>query len=811
MSYAEMSLPSTRSVTADARKFCRTLLDAIHDCILIFDPRSFRILDVNRQAIEVYGYTREEFIGKEMRELTHEVPNYSDFLRGAQSVERIDFDKNGRELPFLVSLSLIDYWGRRAVCSINRDISRRKKLEGAIAENEQMCRSVLQNISEIVVLIDAGGVVRVISPQVESVLGLPASEVAGKNIFDFIHPADRERARQEYAKTIELPGQGVPSVLRVANSAGLWIPFEIIACNMLNDPAVGYVIFTARDLRFRNEAEKAIRAANADIEKHLTARTMQLAKANAALRIENQQKRQTQTELQHSLSLLKATLESTADGILVISSERKVTSCNQKFMQMWNIPRLAVAGLRDEQLLAVAVPQLQDPESFQKGVDALYLQPEAVSFDTLTLKDGRVFERYSQPQRVGEHSVGRVWSFRDVTHSRRLEEELRQAQKMEAIGRLAGGVAHDFNNLLTLISGYAAQMLEDQSFPEKHRDLLEQLSEATRRASGFTRQLLAFSRKQPVLLEVVDLNGIVANMERMLQRLLTEKISFVVHLNPEALYIHADPSQIEILVLNLAINARDAMPDGGVLSMTTRRLFLPGEQLPAETAAGMRYAYLEVSDTGVGMSQELQSHIFEPFFTTKDSGQGTGLGLSTAYGIVEQSGGYIHVESAPHEGATFRVYFPEAGAAAGEKADDHVAPVPAGSETILLVEDEASIRTMTRAYLESLGYQVLEASNGREGLELSREYQDRIAVLVTDYLMPSMRGDDLVRALRRERPGIAALVISGFPELQAAESNVSILEKPFTFPELGRRVRQVLDESTQEPNQEKKPRKRRSA
>jgi PAS domain S-box-containing protein len=807
-----MSLPNTKTVAADARKFCRTLMDAINDAILIFDPRSFRILDVNKRATEIYGYPREEFVGKEMRELTHEVPNYSDLLRGAHSMERTDFDKNGEKITFLVSLCLIDYWGRKAVCSINRDIRERKRIEDAIAESEQMCRSVLQNISEIVVLIDPEGMVRLISPQVERVLGLPASAVTGKNIFDFIHPDDRERAAQEYEKTVELPGEGVPSVLRIGNSAGHWIPFEIIASNMLHDPAVGGVIFTARDLRYRNEAEKAIREANTDIEKNLTERTVELARANAALRIENQQKHQTEAELQRSLSLLNATLESTADGLLVISNDRNVTSWNHKFMEMWRIPRLALGGLRDEDLLAIALPQLQDPQSFQRGIAALYSQPEAVSFDTLSLKDGRVFERYSQPQRVGDQMVGRVWSFRDVTYSRRLEDELRQAQKMEAMGRLAGGVAHDFNNLLMLISGYASQMLEDKSLPEKHRESLEEMAAATRRASSFTRQLLTFSRKQPVLQEVVDLNKIVSDMERMLQRLLTERVRLVIHVNADPLPISADPSQIELVILNLAINARDAMPDGGVLSMTTRQAFLPGDKIQAEgTMGGTRYALLEISDTGLGMSLEVQSHIFEPFFTTKDVGKGTGLGLSTAYGIVEQAGGYIHVESAPGEGASFRIYFPQATAALAKTPAVEELPVLTGDETVLLVEDEAGIRTMTRAYLETLGYKVLEAANGREALQLSRQYQNVIALLLSDYLMPSMRGDELVRALRQERPGIAALLVSGFPDAEGGDANLAVLEKPFSFPELGRRVRDVLDQTPQETPKAGKPRKRRPA
>jgi CheY-like chemotaxis protein len=362
-----------------------------------------------------------------------------------------------------------------------------------------------------------------------------------------------------------------------------------------------------------------------------------------------------------------------------------------------------------------------------------------------------------------------------------------------------------------LISGYAGQMLEDATFPEKHRDSLEQLSEATRRASSFTRQLLAFSRKQPVRLEVMDLNAVVSNMQKMLQRLLTDRVRLVMHLNSDPLPICADPSQIELLILNLSINARDAMPGGGILSMTTRQEFLPFDKGHASGPAGTRYALLEISDTGVGMSQELQTHIFEPFFTTKGVGQGTGLGLSTAYGIVEQAGGYIHVESAPNEGATFRIYFPQADAAIAELEAAAALPVLTGTETVLLVEDEPGIRTMTRAYLESLGYKVLEAASGREALQLSRQYQNVIALLVSDYMMPAMRGDELVRAIRQERPGITALLVSGFPEVEAGDDRVTVLEKPFTFPELGRRVRDVLDRPPQEVRKEGKPRKKRPA
>jgi signal transduction histidine kinase len=434
---------------------------------------------------------------------------------------------------------------------------------------------------------------------------------------------------------------------------------------------------------------------------------------------------------------------------------------------------------------------VEDSQTFLEGVQALKAKPDAVAFDTFRLKDGRILERYSQPQRIGERIEGRVWSFRDITHSRRLEEELRQAHKMEAVGRLAGGVAHDFNNLLMLISGYANQLLEDPGLPQKDRIYSEQLVDAAKRAAALTRQLLAFSRKHPVTPQRVDLNSVVSGMENMLRRLLTDRTQLVVDRFPEGLPVYADPSQIELLIMNLAINARDAMPEGGFLSITTRNETLAEDEGPA---SGAQYVVLEISDTGVGMPPEIKERIFEPFFTTKNVGKGTGLGLSTAYGIAEQANGHITVESEPNQGTTFRIYLPRAEADAPEKTTVIPSPPATGHETLLLAEDEAGIRDMTRVYLESLGYRVLAAENGNEALRLSREYADTIDLLVTDVVMPGVRGDDLVRIVRKERPGIAVLFISGYADLGHVDDKTSIVEKPFSFPELGRRVHEVLVE-----------------
>jgi PAS domain S-box-containing protein len=735
----------------------------------------------------------------ELKKLTSLVFEQSDMDCG-RSVEQTHYSKTGEKIPFLVSLCLIDYWGRKAVVSINHNIRERKRIEAAITASEKQMRSLVETISEIVVLIDAQGTITFISPQVERVLGYPAEETKGKNIFDFIHPDDLERAAAEYSKTVQEPGEAVPSMLRVRTGAGEWVPFEVIANNQLNDPEVAAVVFTARDLRYRREAERAVREANADFEKRVERRTMELAKANAALRIENQQRRYTEAQLQQSLSLLHSTLESTTDGILVISKDGRVSTCNRKFLDMWNIPQMALVGLRwDADLRAIAVRQVQDIEEFQAKVEDLRRHPDSVSFDTIRFKDGRIFERCSQPQRIGDQIVGRVWSFHDITHSREIEDELRQAQKMEAVGRLAGGMAHDFNNMLMLISGYAGQMLEDSRLPARHRATAQQLVEATKRAASLTRQLLAFSRKQPVVPRVLDLNRVVLDMQKLLQRLLSDRVQLVIDLQDEPVLIHADPSQIELMIMNLAINARDAMAEGGTLTMRTSAVGLP--DAGRTQAPPTEYALLEVADTGHGMSPEIKKHIFEPFFTTKEPGRGTGLGLSTVYGIVEAADGHISVESEAGQGAVFRIYVPLAAGAVSEEAQVQEAAPGSGNETILLVEDEGGIRSMTKVYLETLGYSVLEAGSSSEAERVSRDYPGEIDLVVTDILMPGKRGDEMLRDIRKTRPETAAIFISGFADVQDLDSSIPVLEKPFAFPGLGRRVRETLDQA-----QKQKPR-----
>ena len=658
---------------------------------------------------------------------------------------------------------------------------------------EKWFRTLIHNISDIVALIDANGVLRFVNPRLETVLRYRIADVLGRNIFDFIHPEDVPRAAAEYSETIQRQGEGVPSVLRLRDVSGEWIPFEIIANNQLQDPEIQGVIFTARDLRYRQEVKEAIHSANVEVLERAEARTSELAKRNAALRIENQTRLQTEKQLQQAVSLLNATLDATADGILVVSTEGKISSCNGKFLEMWGIGYESAIGQRDEDLLAQALPQLQDSAEFLTKVRELYSSPEATSFDVLHLKEGRIFERYSHPQRIDERVVGRVWSFRDVTQARHLEQELRQSQKMEAVGRLAGGVAHDFNNLLMLMSGYLSQLSEDRKLAVDHRAVIEQLLATTKRGASLTRQLLAFSRKDQTAPTAADLNTIVLNMEGLLRRLLFESIHLEISLFSDPLYVFLDVNQIELAIMNLAVNAQDAMPGGGTLSISTSSEALSVAEPGGETSM-INYAVLEVSDTGHGMTPDIQSHIFEPFFTTKELGKGTGLGLSTVYGIVQRANGQIRINSRPDHGTSFRVYLHQTAVAPGTKETLPKMPVaPRGHETILLAEDEAGIRAMTRAYLEGLGYRVLDAANGTDAIALAKEYRGSIDLVLTDVMMPGVRGDAVVKAIRQHRPGIQAILISGFAEGTVIDHSLEILEKPFEFPDLARRIRMLLD------------------
>src|SRR6267378_3665090 len=394
----------------------------------------------------------------------------------------------------------------------------------------------------------------------------------------------------------------------------------------------------------------------------------------------------------------------------------------------------------------------------------------------------------------------RVWGTqRDVTEQRHLEEQFRQSQKMEAVGQLAGGIAHDFNNLLTAILGNTQLLLRELPPGDSKRGDVEEIRKASERAASLTRQLLAYSRRQMLQPEVLDLNGVVAEMDRMLRRLIGEHIALVTVLAPQLGSVRADPNQLEQVIVNLAVNARDAMPDGGKLTIETANVEL--DETFAQAHLGSvpgSYAMLAVTDTGSGMDATVRAHLFEPFFTTKEVGKGTGLGLATVYGIVKQSDGYISVYSEAGHGSSFKIYLPRIATPVGSAAGPQKGGPARGTETVLVVEDEPAVLSLSRRALEAQGYLVLAASDAAAALRVVERHGGMIHLLLTDVVMPGLSGRELADQLAGQRPGIRVLYMSGYPGDAVVQHGTlpagsAFLQKPFSPDGLARKVRDVLD------------------
>jgi two-component system cell cycle sensor histidine kinase/response regulator CckA len=401
----------------------------------------------------------------------------------------------------------------------------------------------------------------------------------------------------------------------------------------------------------------------------------------------------------------------------------------------------------------------------------------------------------------GDTPIGTLGIARDISERRRLEQELRQAQKMEAIGRLAGGLAHDFNNLLTVIMGHSQEMIQRLPPDDPSRADADQVLSAGELAAGLTRQLLAFSRRQIVAPQVLDLNAVVGMLMPMLRRLIGEDVNLDIRTGPERYAVKADAGQLEQVIMNLVVNARDAMPHGGTLTIeTTCALIEPSAVVDRSFMAVGRYALLVVRDTGQGMDGETKAHLFEPFFTTKEPGRGTGLGLSTVYGIVKQNEGYVFVDSEPSAGTTFRVYFPRRDA-------DEIAPAlgprtprktTGGSERILLVDDDDGVRRFAARMLSSRGYEVLSASSANEAIEIAQKHEGTIHLLLTDVIMAGSNGGALATTLRAFRPGLKVLYMSGdtteaIVDHGMVDPSVAFIGKPFTAQHLAEKVRETID------------------
>ncbi len=460
-------------------------------------------------------------------------------------------------------------------------------------------------------------------------------------------------------------------------------------------------------------------------------------------------------------------------------------------------------GYSGEEFLAMTIRDIRPKEEVAPLLERLAAEPDEYQESGIwrhRKKDDGVIEVEitSHPLRFDGHKAQLVLAV-DVTERRLLEEQLRQAQKMEAVGQLAGGIAHDFNNLLTAILGYSELLLSrvDKESP-MHGDL-DEIRKSGERAASLTRQLLAFSRRQVLDPKVLDVNALVGNLEKMLRRLMGEDVELIALLEPSVGRIRADPGQVDQVLMNFAVNARDAMPRGGTLTIETQNADLDASYAQEHmTVRPGSYVMIAVTDTGTGMDAATKAHIFEPFFTTKEKGKGTGLGLATVYGIVKQSGGYIWVYSEPGRGTTFKIYFPRVESPAERLSRREPKPIPQGTETILLVEDEQAVRTLTRTILKSKGYTVLEAGRADEALAMAASRPGVIDLLLTDVVMPEMGGSDLATRLGELRPGIKVLYMSGYTDDAIVRQGLvaqgmHFLQKPFTPDALAAKVRDALD------------------
>jgi signal transduction histidine kinase/CheY-like chemotaxis protein len=424
------------------------------------------------------------------------------------------------------------------------------------------------------------------------------------------------------------------------------------------------------------------------------------------------------------------------------------------------------------------------------------------ALEIITTPDGKTWELRSLPMKEIGSVVEVLEIGRDVTENRKLEEQVRQAQKMESVGRLAGGVAHDFNNLLTVITGYSELLLQKIGKESPMHEEVEEIKRAGERAASLTQQLLAFSRKQIIEPKVVHLDHLVAEMHKMLTRLVGEDIALQATTGKSQGSVKVDPGQFQQILMNLVVNARDAMPDGGKIVIETANVDLDeGYCAVHPYVKPGRFVMVAVSDTGKGMSEEVKAHIFEPFYTTKERGSGTGLGLATTYGAVHQAGGSIEVYSEVGIGTTFRIYLPriEEEAVKPEKVD-RPTDLPGGTETVLLVEDEDTLRTLCERILGDLGYQVMPARNGAEAIAVAQKNGERIDLLLTDVVMPGMSGRELATQLVLHHPEMKVLFMSGYTDDAIGkhgvlDEGVSFIGKPYTPSALARKVREVLDEA----------------
>ena len=760
-----------RAQAEEAARRHSVVFATIGDGVLVMDLEG-RITDMNPGAEALFGYRKSDLLGRPVVTIHH--PSLEGKREEAiQSALRRDGRWSG-ELPFrrkdgsdgiadVVVVAQCDDSGTpNAWIGVNRDITARRRAEETLAES----RALLADAEELAHVgswaLTVGSWSITWSDELSRIMGLaPQSEpITTESFLARIHADDRKLVHHAFVR-LQAEGEAPPVECRIVRPDGT--KRIIQARGRAQRDASGRItrlIGSAQDVTDRVETERELRRAHETV-----------------------------------------TALVTASPIAIVAIDR------HERIAIWNPAAERLFGWSECEVLGQDMPfaYTQDASEYSRNREAVLAGHAVTGFETQRQrKDGSVVDVFLScaPLSDGEGNIcGAVALYLDLSEYRRLEEQLRQSQKMEAVGQLAGGVAHDFNNLLTVIKAYSGLVADQLDEASPARSDVVEIQRAAGRAASLTQQLLAFSRKQTLQPRVLDLNVVSRDLEPMLRRLINDDIRIVMHQASSLGSVTADPVQIEQVLINLVVNARDAMPGGGTLTIETANVELDNAYHGRHSVVVPGpYVMIAVSDTGIGMDEATRSRIFEPFFTTKPAGKGTGLGLSTVYGIVKQSSGYIWVYSEPQVGTTFKMYLPrleddELRATAAEPPA--TAPL-SGSEIVLLVEDEPAVRALARRVLERNGYTVLEAHNGRDALRVADQYKQAIQLLVTDMIMPELSGCDVWTALNSRRPELRVLFMSGYTNDDMIrrgllEQGAAFLQKPFTAADLARAARAVLD------------------
>lgn len=764
-------------MTTVSRDYMDSILETMPGALIVVNPDA-RIISTNRSACRILGYAKEELIGAPMAKVLGQDQSLGPkleklFEAGDLTNWELSYQtKDGRQVPvFLSSTVRRDAAGQISytVC-IAIDISEHKKSEAALVESERRFRDIAENAVEWIWEVDQFGKYIYVSSVVDDLLGYKPEELTNKHFYDLFHPEDREDLKQSAFRFFaqKLPFQDFINRNINKNGETVWLSTSGVPILDEQGNLKGYRGADI-DITARRQAEEALRAN----ERFLTAIFASIQDGISIL------------DMDYNIVRVNAAMDQAYPQVVPLAGKKCYAAYHGRDKPCENCParRTLETGQTAQEMVV------------ERGTDGHILRYiDLFTFPLIDMSSGQM--------------NGVVESVRDITQQkqaeealRRSEENLHQSQKMEAVGRLAGGVAHDFNNILTAIIGYS-ELLQGKFEPDDSRlNDMEEIRKAAERAASLTRQLLAFSRKQIFAPKVLNLNNLIMNLDKMLRRLLSEDIKLVTIPGENLGEVMADPGQIEQVIINLAVNARDAMPRGGVITIETQNVFLDADyaQKYVEVHPG-DYVMMAVSDTGSGLDEASRARIFEPYFTTKELGKGTGLGLSTVHGIIKQSGGHIAVYSEVGQGATFKVYLPrlrQQMQAEPTAADS--CTLNRGTETILLVEDEDLVRQVARRILEMRGYTVLEAASGREALLVSQQTHGPIHLMLTDVVMPGMSGGETAERLRAQRPELKVLFMSGHTENSIVhhgvlDPGVAFIQKPFRSDLLVHKVRQVLDQ-----------------